>query len=131
MGTGPIALINSNPTNRTNSLPGTRRTGTARRRLGPLEVLCLAAWCGLAGGLVEVGARILCRSFDPENRFYMMNRHFVWLAPLSNLLLFSGLGLVMALATKLWPRLGGWLCPRLIGFLAILPTLFLFRTQIY
>ena len=121
----------STPTKGTISLPVARQTGTARQRLGPLNVLLLSAWCGLAGGLVEVGTRILCRSIDPENRFYMMSRHFVWLAPLSNLLLFSGLGLVVALGTRLFPRLGGWLCPRLIGLLAFLPMLIVISPRVY
>ena len=30
-----------------------------------------------------------------------MSRHFVWMAPLSNLLLFAGIGVVLAMATKL------------------------------
>ena len=55
---------------------------------------------------------------------YSMSRHFVWVGPLSNLLLFIGLGLLLAMATKLWPRLGGWLGSRLVCSLAILPALF-------
>ena len=61
-----------------------------------------------------------------------MSRHFVWLAPLSNLLLCSpdwdcswrwrrGSG----------PAFGGWLGPRLIGLLAILPVLIVISTRIY
>ncbi len=51
----------------------------------------------------------------------MMSRHFVWLAPLSNLLLFSGAGLILAVATRLRHRPGGWLSLRLVCFLAVLP----------
>src|SRR5438132_7583018 len=94
---------------------GSARTPAARHRLGPVEVFMLSAWCGLAAGLLEVGMRVLCRSIDPTDRLYLMSRHFVWLAPLSNLLLFCGMGSVLAVATRLWPRHGGWLCPRIIG----------------
>ena len=77
----------------------------ARPRISPLDVLVLSAWCGLAGGLLEVGTRVLCKIL-PSQRMYMMSRHFIWLAPLSNLLIFGAVGLVLALATKLWPARG-------------------------
>ena len=37
-----------------------------------------------------------------------MTRHFVWLVPLVNLVLFLGLGLVLVLAMRLWPRRARW-----------------------
>ena len=55
-------------------------------------------------GLLEVATRVLCRYVDPTNRLYMLSRHFVWLAPLSTLLLFSVVGLFLAIGTKFWPR---------------------------
>ena len=61
-------------------------------QFGPRDVLLLSAWCGLAAGWLEVGTRVLCRSIDPTNRLYLMSRHFVWLVPLSNLMLFFGHG---------------------------------------
>ncbi len=60
-----------------------------------------------------------------------MSRHFLWMAPLSNLLLFTGIGLFLALATKFWPRRGGWLFARLVCFLAILPVLIVISPGIY
>jgi hypothetical protein len=74
------------------------------RRLGAWDVLLLSAWCGLAGGLLEVVTRVVCRYVDPTNRLYMLSRHFVWLAPLSSFLLFSTVGLFLSLGTKLWLR---------------------------
>ncbi len=61
----------------------------------------------------------------------MMSRHFVWLAPLSNLLLFSGAGLILALATWIRPHAGGWLCSRLVCFLAVLPLLMVASRRIH
>ena len=104
---------------------------SAPRRLGPLDVLMLSAWCGLAAGLLEVGARWLRRFFDPNNRLYLMSRHFVWLVPLTDLLLFAAFGLVLALATKRWPRRGGWLSTRLICTWAVMPLLMVVGRQIY
>ncbi|MGO9468338.1 MAG: hypothetical protein ACLQVF_29755, partial [Isosphaeraceae bacterium] len=109
----------------------TARTLVTRRHLGALDVLLLSACGGLAGGLLEVGMRVLCRSIDSTYRLYMMSRHFVWLAPLANLLLFSSLGLLLALATKFWPRWGGWLSLRVIGFWAVLPVLMIVSPRIY
>ena len=43
----------------------------------------------------------------------MVSRHFLWLGPLSNLLFFLGMGLVLSVAVKLSPRAAGWLGPRL------------------
>jgi hypothetical protein len=97
----------------------------------PLDLLVLSPWCGLAGGLLEVGTRVAVRHIGPTDRLYLMSRHFVWLAPLSNLLLFLAMGMVMALVTKPWPRIGGWLFPRVIVFLAILPVLVVLGPQIY
>ena len=93
-----------------------------QRRLSPLDVLVVSAWCGLAGGLLEVGTRVAYKIL-PSHRMYSMSRHFIWVGPLSNLLLFTGIGLFLALATKFWPRRGGWVVSRLVYFLAILPVL--------
>src|SRR5262249_1623461 len=88
-------------------------------------------WCGLAAGLLEVGARVLCRWITPTNRLYQMSRHFVWLAPLTYLLLFLMMGLFLAAVTRLWPRRGGWLSPRLIVACAVAPALMVAGPQIY
>ncbi len=81
----------------------------------------LSVWCGLAAGLLEVGTRTLCRAIDPTKRLYTVSRHFVWLTPLANLLVFFALGLFLDLVTRLRPRMGAWLSPRLILALAIWP----------
>jgi len=85
----------------------------------------------LAGGLLEVAARILCRWIDPRNRLYGLSRHYVWLAPLSTLLLFSMVGLFLALGTKVWPRRGGWFSTRFICFWVVLPVLIVAGPRIY
>src|SRR4029077_19424310 len=92
------------PPDRVTAAPGSARTLVSGDKLGPRDVLALAAGCGLAAGWLEVGARVLCRSIDPTHRLYLMSRHFVWLVPLSNLMLFSSMGVLLAVATKLWTR---------------------------
>jgi arylsulfatase A-like enzyme len=112
------------------SSPLTAQAVTLRSRLGALDVLVLAVWSGLAAGLLEVGARVLCRAINPVERLYLMSRHFVWLTPLANLTLFVGLGVCMAAMTRVWPRVGGWVAPRLICALAMLPMLMVARPRI-
>ena len=86
-------------------------------------MLAWAVWLGLSAGLLEVGTRVLCRAIDPTGRLYLMSRHFVWLTPLANMLLFFGLGLLLGGHHRAWPRLGGWLSLRLLCALAIQPML--------
>jgi arylsulfatase A-like enzyme len=100
-------------------------------RLGLADVLVLAAWCGLAAGELEVAARIMYRALSSTQRLYLMTRHFVWLVPLINMVLFLGIGGSLILAMRLWPRRAGWLSPRLIIATAILPVLTLAGRKIY
>ena len=103
----------------------------SRHRIEAVDLFLFSAWCGLAAGLLEVGARVLCRAIDPSQRLYLVSRHFLWLGPLSNLLFFLGMGLVLSVAVKLSPRAVGWLGPRLICACAILPVLMAAGPQIY
>jgi arylsulfatase A-like enzyme len=120
---------NSNPVDgMTQGLEPSGRSESIRR-LGPLDMLLLAAWCGLAAGWLEVGTRVLLKHFT--GRMSMLTRQFVWLVPLSNLLLFLVAGLFLATATKLWPRPAGWFNPRLIFAVALLPALVVAMPQIY
>ena len=65
----------------------------AAGRLRPHQVLILSLWCGLVAGPLEVGAIVLRKHTVDLNQFYWMSRHFVWLIPLTNLLIFLILGL--------------------------------------
>ncbi len=99
--------------------------------LAPLDVLALAAWCGVAAGCLEVATRALAKNLVGTNRLYMMSRHFVWVVPITNLLLFCAMGLGLALATKLAPWPGRWLSPRLLCAATILPALIVAVPEIY
>ena len=113
------------------SSPSQSRSPEAVERLGPIDVLVLAAWCGLVAGELEVAARVVPRALGWTDRLYMMTRHFVWLVPLINLVLFLGLGALLAWATRRWPRRVGWWSPRLIVTLALLPALAVAGQRIY
>ena len=61
----------------------------------------------------------------------MVSRHFLWLGPLANLLLFLGIGVILAVGVKLLPRVLGWMGPRLILHSATLPLLMAAVPQIH
>jgi arylsulfatase A-like enzyme len=100
-------------------------------RLALTDVLFLSAWCGLAAGELEVAARIVHRALSSTERLYLITRHFVWLVPLINLALFLGLGVLLVLVSRVWPRRARWLSPRLIIALAIFPVLMVAGRGIY
>jgi arylsulfatase A-like enzyme len=85
-----------------------------------LHVFVLSIWCGLLAGLVEVGVIFLRKQFVDVNRFYWMSRHFVWLIPLTNLLIFLALGPALSLLVFCWPRRGGYYATRLLCALTLL-----------
>jgi arylsulfatase A-like enzyme len=95
------------------------------------DLFVLSAWCGLTAGLLEVGTRVLCRAINPSQRLYVMSRHFIWLGPVSNLVFFLGLGLLLAVAVRLAPRATGWFGPRLLCACTILPVLMAAWPRIY
>ena len=94
------------PADRRNSEEGRRLR--RNRKAGSTRWTCSRGrlWLGLAAGLLEVGMRVLCRAIDPTQRIYVTSRHFVWLTPLANMLLFVSTGI------SFWrepPRFGlGW-----------------------
>jgi arylsulfatase A-like enzyme len=96
-----------------------------------VDLLILSLWCGTVAGLLEVGARVLPRSISSSYRLYSVSRHFVWLLPLTNLLVFAAIGLIMALLSKRWPRPARWLFPRILCALALLPMFIVGGPQIY
>jgi arylsulfatase A-like enzyme len=101
------------------------------RRLGPVDVLMLSAWCGLAAGWLEVATRVLLKSIIVTDRMHQMSRHFVWAAPISNLLVFSVAGLFLAAGARLSSRRAGWLAPRFICAAAITPVFMVAVPQVY
>ncbi len=95
---------------------------TPTARLGLLSILLLSSWCGLVAGLLEVAAFVVRKEFD-ANRFYSTTRDFVWLIPVTNLLIFVALGFFGWLVVWIWPRWGRWLFARGLCALTIWPML--------
>jgi arylsulfatase A-like enzyme len=97
----------------------------------PHHVFILAAWCGMIAGPLEVGAIVVRKHTVDLNQFYWMSRHFVWLIPLTNLLIFLLLGLLLAMLTLAWPRRGRRLSARLLCGLTVLPPFWAAFPRIY
>ena len=105
--------------------------GPSARTLRPHQVLVLSLWCGLVAGPLEVGAIVLRKHTMDLIQFYWMSRHFVWLIPLTNLLVFLVLGLVLCLVTWVWPRRGSGISARLLCALTLLPLIWALFPGIY
>ena len=97
---------------------------------GPADVLALSLWCGVAAGCLEVATRVLAKNLIVTNRLYMMSQHFVWVVPVTNLLLFCR-GAGPCIVTKLIPGPGGWLSLRLLCAATILPAFLVACPEIY
>ena len=72
----------------------------------------LSAWCGLISGTARSrGPHPPQAIFFDFNHLYGMSRHFVWLIPLTDLLVFLAFGIVRIRARRLemaHPRWVGW-----------------------
>jgi arylsulfatase A-like enzyme len=97
---------------------------------GALAFLALALWCGLAAGLLEVGLTVLRKRTVDLNRLYWMSRHFIWLVPITNLLIFLVLGVLFWLLARRGRR-GRWVAARLLCALALLPPIWAAFPRIY
>ncbi len=82
----------------------------------------MGTWFGLATGLLEMGLGLLERLWD--NRVTVesirINHHWIWMAPVANVLIFGACGLLLGLLVRLRPRLVARVAPYLLCFLAFL-----------
>jgi hypothetical protein len=98
---------------------------------GPVTFLALWAWCGLFSGLLEVGSTVVRKRFVDVNQFYWTSRHFVWLVPLINLLIFLALGVAVWLVALRSPRRSRRLWALLLCALTLLPPFWAAFPRIY
>ena len=99
--------------------------------IGPRGLLAVSAWLGLASGLLEVASRVASTSVGRSGRLYQLSRHFVWLVPVTDLLIFLALGAGLALIVPVAPRFGRRLGLRGLVALALLPALMVAVPGIY
>ena len=100
-------------------------------RLGPVALLGLSAWCGTIAGLLEVATVVVRKRFFDTNQLLSMSRHFIWLVPLTDLLIFLLVGLVGSLVVILRPAGGRWAVARTLCALTLLPMLLVAFPQVY
>jgi arylsulfatase A-like enzyme len=71
------------------------------------QMLAAAAWFGLVAGLLElsvvVGQDLLTQVVTVDS--IRINRHYAWMIPASDLLLFAACGLGAGMLRRLWPRM--------------------------
>ena len=99
--------------------------------LGPVAGLGLAAWCGTVAGLLEVVAVVARKRFFDTNHLLGMSHHFIWLVPLTDLLVFLLVGFVGSLVVILRPASGHRAVARTLAALTVLPTLLAAFPQVY
>ncbi len=80
-----------------------------------LEWLVATLWLGLVAGWLELGLVLVQRSINPHIPLDLLrtNRHYLWMIPVADTLLFAVLGLILALLGRPLPKLTPWLAPRL------------------
>jgi arylsulfatase A-like enzyme len=100
-------------------------------RLGPIALLGLAAWCGTIAGLLEVVTVIVRKRFFDTNQLLGMSRHFIWLVPLTDLLILLLVGLIGSLAVILRPSGGRRAVVRTLCALTLLPTFLVAFPRVY
>ena len=88
------------------TLPQTTGKSLSEKSPGPFSVFLVAACLGLITGLLEVAVLIGLWSYNSGWRLgpKAANRHYVWMIPVNNLLLFGICGLVLAGAAAVWPK---------------------------
>jgi arylsulfatase A-like enzyme len=90
--------------------------------LAPRAGLLMASWFGLATGLLELGLLVARKHLYSSAALgnLQMNRHFPWMIPVANLMIFVACGLVLAIAGRVRPRLASRLAGPFFIFLALL-----------
>jgi arylsulfatase A-like enzyme len=99
------------------------------QRMGPLAILVFSAWCGLISGLLEVAAIVVRKQTFDQDQFYAMSRHFIWLVPLINLVIFLAVGVFVLL--PLGRSRAYWLTARVLAALTFVPPFWAAFPRIY
>src|SRR4051794_6158617 len=94
----------------------------------PGRPLILATWFGLVTGLLELGLLEARNHFSGWSSLsaLQISRHYPWMIPSANFLLFVTAGLCLGLLARIWPRHGArisYLSLTFLTFLALLLTI--------
>jgi arylsulfatase A-like enzyme len=88
----------------------------------PRAGLLLAAWFGLVTGLLELGLLVARKHLYSSAALgnLQMNRHYPWMIPVANLMIFGACGLILAMAGRVRPRLVSRMAGPFFVFLSLL-----------
>ena len=102
-----------------------RDVAHARTAIGTSALLLAGTWVGLVTGLLEMGLRLGQQLWDHHVTVESIrtNHHWIWMAPVSDALIFGACGLLLGLLVRLLPRSVSRIAPYLLGFLAFLALL--------
>ncbi len=121
MAHGPLPMSSRTSDKEEAGPTGSSSESVDANQLSRLSFLFLAAWCGLAAGLLEVGAIVLRKSFFDWNHLYWMSRHFIWLVPITNLLIFLVVGGALSIMIRSRRQWAARFATRILGTLSLLP----------
>jgi arylsulfatase A-like enzyme len=99
-------------------------------RLAPLHVLAIALWFSVATGLIELaGEQLRGWIYGPTIWLgrHQLHRHYLWMIPATDALVFGACGLALAILGTMRPRRAVWLSCIVFCFLSLLTLLMLFR----
>jgi arylsulfatase A-like enzyme len=85
----------------------------------------------MLAGLLEVAVLLTRKRFFDTNQLLGMSRHFIWLVPMTNLLILLLVGLAGSLVVILRPAVGRWVVARTLCTLTVLPILLVAFPQVY
>ena len=102
-----------------------RQVATRKRTAVPAPqgirgIVVTAAWFGLLTGWLELAVVMAKKAVNPHVSMDMLrtNRHFVWMTPVADLLIFGAVGLLLAALGRFSPKVARWLVWR--GCVALL-----------
>ncbi|HWE38947.1 MAG TPA: sulfatase [Isosphaeraceae bacterium] len=70
--------------------------------LTPRSALELAAWFGLAGGLIDLGVMVAIKRYWYHHNYYWQGSFFPWAIPVANLVVLLVPGLIVAGVARAW-----------------------------
>jgi arylsulfatase A-like enzyme len=80
--------------------------GAVEKTPGPVALILIAAWFGLATGFVELVLLGVEWAYHPATQldYRQVNRHYLWMIPLGELVHFGVCGVVVGLLGRIWPK---------------------------
>ena len=85
-------------------------------------ILRLAVWMGLVSGFLEGVVLTATRSFPAILASFKGSIHLLWIAPLTEGIIFAGVGCLLAMAVRRWPSFGPRV-PAVVSFLGVFEVL--------